>query len=120
MTSTPVSLLNRLQEDRSRTDWARFVELYTPLILFWARRLGLQEADANDLAQDVLTRVWQQLQSYQRQAGKRFRGWLWTITRNRWQDYVRRRVRPTQPLARSIASVCRWIHTLISYQLGVF
>jgi RNA polymerase sigma-70 factor, ECF subfamily len=90
MTTTPVSLLDRLQHSASPHDWVRFAELYSPLLLFWARRLGLQEADSNDLAQDVLVRAWSQIKSYRRLPGKRFRGWLWTVTRNRWHELARR------------------------------
>src|SRR5690349_13376275 len=51
---TPVSLLERLREPAQEQAWARFVELYTPLLFHWARHIGLQEADAADLVQDVL------------------------------------------------------------------
>lgn len=90
MHTTPLSLLERLQGEHLAADWVRFAELYTPLLLYWARQLGLQEADAADLAQDVLTRAWQQIGTYRRRPGKRFRGWLWTIARNRWRERGRR------------------------------
>jgi RNA polymerase sigma-70 factor (ECF subfamily) len=97
MHTTPVSLLRRLQGGRGADDWLRFAELYSPLLLYWARQLGLQEADAADLAQDVLARVWQEINSYQRREGKRFRGWLWTITLNRWRQLGRARARKAAP-----------------------
>lgn len=96
MQTTPVSLLYRLQQAGTPADWVRFAGLYTPLLLYWARRLGLQEADAADLAQDVLARVWRQIGSYHRRPGKRFRGWLWTLTRNRFLELGRRRPAPDQ------------------------
>jgi RNA polymerase sigma-70 factor (ECF subfamily) len=91
MTSTPVSLLRRLQAAAGPGDWGRFAELYTPLLLYWGRQLRLQEADAADLAQDVLTRVWHELGSYQVRPGTRFRGWLWTVTRNRQRELARKK-----------------------------
>jgi RNA polymerase sigma-70 factor (ECF subfamily) len=96
MPTTPVSLLHRIQQSHAPADWVRFAKLYSPLILYWASQFGLQEADAADLAQDVLTRVWRQIGSYQREEGKRFRGWLWAVTRNRWRERVRKRPAPAQ------------------------
>ena len=43
---TPASLLERLRRPADTTAWPRFVELYAPLLHYWARRTGLQEADA--------------------------------------------------------------------------
>src|SRR5262245_34572626 len=91
MPTTPVSLLHRIQQSHAPADWVRFAKLYSPLILYWSSQFGLQEADAADLAQDVLTRVWRQIGTYHREEGKRFRGWLWTVTRNRWRERMRKR-----------------------------
>ena len=49
MDRTPASLLQRLRSSASSDDWQRFVDLYTPLLFFWACRMGLQSADASDL-----------------------------------------------------------------------
>jgi hypothetical protein len=45
MNTTPASLLRRLREPSAAEVWPRFVALYGPLLLGWARRLGLQDAD---------------------------------------------------------------------------
>src|SRR5262245_1478691 len=55
MDTTSVSLLERLRRPGAHEAWARFVHLYTPLLYYWARRLGLREEDAADLVQDVFT-----------------------------------------------------------------
>jgi RNA polymerase sigma-70 factor (ECF subfamily) len=34
--------------------WSEFVRLYTPLVFAHCRRHGLQEADAADVAQEVM------------------------------------------------------------------
>jgi RNA polymerase sigma-70 factor (ECF subfamily) len=39
MDRTPASLLERLRRPDERQAWDRFVELYSPLIYFWACRL---------------------------------------------------------------------------------
>ena len=49
---TPASLLERLRRPAEQQAWARFVDLYTPLLYYWARRTGCPEADAADLTQD--------------------------------------------------------------------
>ena len=56
----------------------------------WARRLGLQPADAADLVQDVFTTLVQKLPTFSYDNHKRFRGWLWTVTRNKWREKHRR------------------------------
>ncbi|HKB35845.1 MAG TPA: sigma factor, partial [Gemmataceae bacterium] len=58
MTSSPhtrPSLLVRIRDAADREAWRQFVELYAPLVYRFARRRGLQDADAADLAQDVLS-----------------------------------------------------------------
>src|SRR5438445_6391414 len=51
--TTSTSLLGRLRQPGERQAWQRFTELYTPLLYYWARRLGMQPSDAADLVQEV-------------------------------------------------------------------
>ena len=53
-----------------------FVELYGSRIRGWCRRWGLQEADAEDVTQDVLLRLAQKLGTFQYDPARSFRGWL--------------------------------------------
>jgi RNA polymerase sigma-70 factor (ECF subfamily) len=57
MHTTPASLLQRLREPDAEAAWTRFVALYTPLLYYWAQRLGLRETDAADLVQDVFSQM---------------------------------------------------------------
>ena len=91
MDTTSVSLLVRLENRSDRDAWARFVELYTPLIYFWARRTGLPSEDASDLVQDVLELLVRKLPTFEYQRNKSFRGWLRTITLNKWREHCRRK-----------------------------
>ena len=50
MESTSSSLLLRLRRPGEQTAWQRFIDLYTPLIYYWACRMGLPSQDAADLA----------------------------------------------------------------------
>jgi RNA polymerase sigma-70 factor (ECF subfamily) len=91
MHTTSISLLERVRQPAEREAWARFVELYTPLLYYWACRLGMQESDAADLVQEVFTILVQKLPEFTYERGKGFRSWLRTITYNKWRDLQRRR-----------------------------
>lgn len=90
---TQPSLLLRLRDSQDAEAWARFVEIYAHVV----RRRGLQEADASDLTQDVLTSVTSAVGSfeYDRRRGT-FRRWLFTIVQNRLRDHWRSRQRQAQ------------------------
>jgi RNA polymerase sigma-70 factor (ECF subfamily) len=95
MTDSPetrASLLVRIRDCRDAQAWRQFVELYAPLIHGFARKRGLQDADAADLTQEVLGIVSRSVQKleYDPQRGA-FRGWLFTIVRNRVRNFVTRR-----------------------------
>jgi RNA polymerase sigma-70 factor (ECF subfamily) len=88
---TPASLLERLRRPSDPAAWARFVELYTPLLYYWARRTGLQEADAADLVQEVLALLFRKLPEFEYDRHRSFRNWLRTVTLNKWREGQRRR-----------------------------
>lgn len=101
MTTTPVSLLERLRQPSEQQAWAQFVELYTPLLFHWTRRLGLAAPDAADLVQDVFTVLVQAMPEFRYDSQKSFRAWLKTILTNRWRNWQRR---PAEvPLSRAEA-----------------
>ncbi len=90
--ATRASLLVRLRDPEDAASWNLFVDLYAPLIHGFFRRKGLQDADAADLAQEVLVRISQGIRKldYDPERGT-FRGWLFTVVRNRWRSWA---VRP--------------------------
>ncbi len=55
MLDTPVTLLQKLRAGASGGPdaWPQFVEMFAPLVFQWARRYGLQDADAEETVQDV-------------------------------------------------------------------
>ena len=89
--STSESLLVRLKSEQSPEAWHRFVELYTPLIFYWARKTGLQSQDAADLVQEVLALVFQKIPDFTYDQSKSFRGWLRTVTLNKFRELGRKR-----------------------------
>lgn len=95
MATTSISLLKRLRDLEDREAWNRFVSLYTPLIYYWARRAGLSSHDSADLVQDVMAVMVRKLPEFQYDRERSFRGWLRTVTLNKWREKGRRRSLPT-------------------------
>ncbi len=90
MDSTSPSLLQQLRQAPGQDSWSRFVRLYTPLLFYWARKLGLGEADAADLVQEVFAILVQKLPTFQYDQGRGFRNWLRTVLLNKWRNGLRR------------------------------
>ncbi|MCE9565009.1 MAG: sigma-70 family RNA polymerase sigma factor [Planctomycetes bacterium] len=91
MHTTSLTLLNRLRGPRDADAWDRFVRLYSAGLYSWIRGHGFRHDDAADLVQDVFTTLVQKLADFEHTRGGSFRAWLWTITRNKCREHVRRR-----------------------------
>lgn len=89
---TSSSLLERLQLGTDEQAWARFVEIYTPVLFSWARSTGLNETDAADLLQEVFLTLLHKLPEfhYDQKQGK-FRHWLRVLTLNKLRDLRRKK-----------------------------
>lgn len=93
---TRASLLVQLRDGTNHGAWQEFMKLYGPVVYGFARKRGLQDADAADLMQEVMRSVSTSIGrlAYDRSQGT-FRGWLFTITRNRVFNFLSaRRLRP--------------------------
>ncbi len=93
---TRASLLIQIRDGTNQAAWQELIDLYGPVIYGFARKRGLQDADAADLVQDVLRSVSSAIGrlDYDRKHGT-FRGWLFTITRNKVFNFLSaRRIRP--------------------------
>src|SRR6478609_2427932 len=77
---TRTSLVLQLRDVGNHAAWQEFSRLYGPVIYGFARKRGLQDADAADMMQDVLRSVSGAIGTldYDRKRGS-FRGWLFTI-----------------------------------------
>jgi RNA polymerase sigma-70 factor (ECF subfamily) len=92
--ATSPTLLGRLrQQPTNNAAWAEFVDRYGPRIEAWCRQWHLQDADAQDVSQIVLTRLAERMQSFIYDPSRSFRGWLRTLTRNAWSDFSSARQR---------------------------
>jgi len=95
---TRASLLVRLRDPRDECAWKEFIDLYAPLIYGYLRKQGLQDADAADLSQEVLTAVAGAVGGleYDPQRGA-FRNWLFTVVRRKLLTWRRsEKIRPYQ------------------------
>ncbi|MFN6206242.1 MAG: RNA polymerase sigma factor [Planctomycetota bacterium] len=91
---TRASLLLRLQQPDDERAWQEFVEIYQPLIERLVTRYGLQPADAQDISQEVLTRVAKAIPEWEHDPARgTFRGWLTRVTRNLTIEQLRPRAR---------------------------
>jgi RNA polymerase sigma-70 factor (ECF subfamily) len=83
------TLLERLRAHDAEA-WQRLADLYGPLVYHWCRRSGLRTPDAADVFQEVFAAVSGTIAAFRRGvASDTFRGWLWTITRNKIRDHFR-------------------------------
>jgi RNA polymerase sigma-70 factor (ECF subfamily) len=86
---TSVTLLARLGgASADAPAWEEFLRRYGPQVLGWCRHWHLQEADAEDVAQDVLLRVAKQMKTFRYDPGRSFRAWLKTVSRGAWSDWL--------------------------------
>jgi RNA polymerase sigma-70 factor (ECF subfamily) len=95
--STHPSLLLRLRNTTDAEAWQTFVQVYAPVIYGYTRKRGVQDADAADITQDVLTRVSRALRTFEYQPLRgRFRDWLGTVTRHQLLRFLDRQQRQQQ------------------------
>jgi RNA polymerase sigma-70 factor (ECF subfamily) len=78
--------LRRAPTDESA--WQEFVRRYGPRILGWCRGWGLQDADAEDVAQMVLLRLAARMRAFEYDSARSFRAWLKTICQHAWSDLI--------------------------------
>ena len=97
--STQVSLIQRLGTERDDATWGFFLDIYLPPVYSFCRRRGLQDADACDVTQNVMSAVSRSIADFEYDSLRgQFRAWLGTITWreiNRYSQRAERAVRGT-------------------------
>lgn len=86
------SLIARAQDLDDGASWADFVEIYQPVVFRMARKRGLQDADAQDIAQQVFVSISRSIKRWRASPDQPpFRAWLATIARNAITNSLKRR-----------------------------
>lgn len=99
--STRSTLLARLKDLGNSSSWSEFHALYYPLVLAMARKEGLNEEDAKDVAQETFHALVEALPRYHYDPARaRFKTWLFAIIANRMADFFRQRDGRTDARAR--------------------
>ena len=111
MNETSLSLLDRAAAQADSESWDRLVELYAPLLKRWLDRHHVQDSDADDLIQEVLTVVARELPAFRHNQRKgAFRNWLRTILVHRLRDFWR--ARQYRPIATGDSDIQRKLDEL--------
>jgi RNA polymerase sigma-70 factor (ECF subfamily) len=89
------SLLARLgHETNDQAAWKEFVQRYGPHIYRWSRSWHLQEADAQDVTQTVLTLLAVRMRAFRYDPAQSFRAYLKTLTHYALCDFLESRKKP--------------------------
>ena len=105
-TRTTTRLLDGLHDPADEAIWSEFDHRYRPIVIGVARRVGLSDADAADVAQETLVRFVRDYreQRYDRSRG-RLRTWILAIARHRIADHFRARGKGQGNRGDSVVSV---------------
>jgi RNA polymerase sigma factor (sigma-70 family) len=87
------TLIERVAGSADREAFAELFRRFAPKIKAYLRRLGCEQAQADELVQETMVMVWRRADSFDRaRAGAST--WLFTIARNKRIDALRRERRP--------------------------
>lgn len=93
ITTTNLSLLERMRGGSDERSWREFFRAYSPMLMSFARRLGLSDADADDAVQETLLAVHAAFRKmpepFDRTKG-RFKSWLRGVAKHKVRDVQRR------------------------------
>ena len=91
---TSHSLIARVKDLGDGAAWAEFLGIYQPVVFRMARRRGLQDADAQDVLQQVFLSISKSIEGWiPGDLQPPFRAWLTTIARNAITKALTRRPR---------------------------
>lgn len=88
------SLIARVKDLGDSASWVEFLGIYQPVVYRMARRRQLQDADAQDVMQQVFLSIAMSIEGWESGNGQPpFRAWLMTIARNAITKALARRPR---------------------------
>jgi RNA polymerase sigma-70 factor, ECF subfamily len=89
---TDAQLLSLVAKNGDPAAYTLLIERLLPAIWTTARRVSRDTSDIDDIVQDVVIRLWRNLDQYKPSAGSLL-AWVTAITRNTALDYFRRKLR---------------------------
>jgi len=99
-----VRLVVAIAASADRDAFVRLFQHFAPRIKGYLRRQGVEGAAAEDLAQDVMLRVWRNAASFDAAKGS-VAAWIYTIARNAQIDMLRRERHPVVEFEEEHASI---------------
>jgi len=91
--ATRHTLLRRIKDWTDEKSWDEFFNIYSKLIFEFARKAGLNEAEARDVVQETITTVAKQINQFQADGARgSFKSWLLQLARWRVADQMRKRL----------------------------
>jgi RNA polymerase sigma-70 factor, ECF subfamily len=100
------SLIARVKDLGDGVAWAEFLGIYQPVVFRMARRRGLQDADAQDVMQQVFLSISRSIEGWiPGELQPPFRAWLTTIARNAITKALTRRPRDAATGSTSMAEL---------------
>jgi RNA polymerase sigma-70 factor (ECF subfamily) len=105
---TNESLILRVKDPADAASWSDFLSIYRPVVVRMACGLGLQHADAYNLAQQVFLSVAKAIENWEPDSRQPpFRVWLSRITRNAIVNALTRRKPDAQGGSTSVQEMLR-------------
>jgi RNA polymerase sigma-70 factor (ECF subfamily) len=103
---TRLSLIARVKDPKDEASWGEFLRIYQPVVYRMARRRGLQDADAQDVVQQVFVSISRSIDGWTPGDGRPpFRAWLNTIARNAITKALTRRPKDAPTGSTSVVEV---------------
>ncbi len=103
------SLIERVKDVGDDASWLEFLGIYQPVVYRMAKRRGLQDADAQDVMQQVFTSIARSINGWTADEDRPpFRAWLTTIARN---AITKALVRRPKDIATGSTSVVELLHS---------
>ena len=100
------SLIARVRDPADGVSWTEFLGIYQPVVLRMAKRRGLQDADAEDVMQQVFVSISRSIDRWTASdAAPPFRAWLTTVARNAITKALTRRPQDMATGSTSVAEL---------------
>ncbi len=87
--ATRKTLIARVQDQQNERAWEEFIEIYRRYVYAVIRNMNISEADAQDIHQKIMLKLWEHLPKLDIEKITSFRGYLSTITKNEVLQFIR-------------------------------